>query len=594
MITIKRVALISVLVITGALTAGYILRKESDDFKLIKNLDIFYSLIRELNTFYVDGIDPEELIHTGINEMLETLDPYTVYYAESDMDDFRFMTTGKYGGVGSLIRKDGDYAVLTQVYKGFPADKAGLKAGDILLEIDGTSLKGLPVEQISERLKGEPNTDIVVTIRRGEEEVLKKLTRLRISIPPVPFYGMIDSNTGYIRFTNFTQDCSSNVRKALETLKKNHNATSIILDLRGNPGGLLPEAVKIVNLFVGPGHDVVSTKGKVNQYDGTYKTTSKAVDETIPLVVMINNNSASSSEIVAGAIQDLDRGIIVGQRSYGKGLVQISRPLSYNTSLKVTTAKYYIPSGRCIQALDFAHRNADGSVGHIPDSLTSEFKTRNGRVVKDGGGILPDYTVESVRLSQVATELYMRSYIFDYATLYSRQHDSIALPAEFSLSEKEYSEFTDYIKSREFSYRSATSMALDRLETIARQEKYYEAEKELFSTLHTNLKQNIDKDLDLFREEIKKLLEDEIVGRYYYEEGVILHTLHDDTQVKKAVEILSDPSLYGSTLEGMAGSLTSSVLNQQTAASKSELPAASHREPALRARQNLSPFLRAQ
>ena len=403
MITIKRVALISVLVITGALTAGYILREESNDFKLIKNLDIFYSLIRELNTFYVDGIDPEELIHTGINEMLKTLDPYTVYYAESDMDDFRFMTTGKYGGVGSLIRKDGDYAVLTQVYKGFPADKAGLKAGDILLEIDGSSLKGLPVEKISERLKGEPNTDIVVTIRRGEEEVLKKLTRLRISIPPVPFYGMIDSNTGYIRFTNFTQDCSSDVRKALETLKKKHNATSIILDLRGNPGGLLPEAVKIVNLFVGPGHDVVSTKGKVNQYDGTYKTTSKAVDETIPLVVMINNSSASSSEIVAGAIQDLDRGIVVGQRSYGKGLVQISRPLSYNTSLKVTTAKYYIPSGRCIQALYFTHRNADGSVGHIPDSLTSEFKTRNGRVVKDCGIILPDYTVESLRLSQVAT-----------------------------------------------------------------------------------------------------------------------------------------------------------------------------------------------
>ncbi|MCA1757360.1 MAG: S41 family peptidase [Bacteroidales bacterium] len=559
--TIKRAALISLLVITGVISAGYILRNESDDFRLIKNLDIFYSLIRELNTFYVDGIDPEILIRTGIDEMLETLDPYTVYYAESDMDDLRFMTTGKYGGVGSLIRKEGDYAVLTQIYRDFPADRAGLKAGDLLLEIDGTSLKGLQVEQISDRLKGDPGTDLIIKVRRGNEDISAKLTRKRISIPPVPWFGMVDSEIGYIRFTNFTQDCSNDVRKALETLKEKHGATRVILDLRGNPGGLLPEAVKIVNLFVGPGHEVVSTRGKVNQYDGTYKTTSKAVDETIPLVVMINNNSASASEIVAGAIQDLDRGIIVGQRSYGKGLVQISRPLSYNTSLKVTTAKYYIPSGRCIQTLDFAHRNEDGSVGFIPDSLTSEFKTRNGRIVKDGGGILPDYSVESMRLSQVATELYLRSYIFDYATLFARRHDSVPLPGEFSLGEKEYSEFADYIKSRDFTYRSATSIALERLEGAARHEKYYETEKELFDSLRINLGQNIDKDLDLFREEIQKLLEDEIIGRYYYEEGVIIHTLKDDNQIKRALEILNDRSLYSSTLNGTSGSLTSSAGN---------------------------------
>jgi carboxyl-terminal processing protease len=557
--TIKRAAIVSLLVITGVISAGYILRNERDDFRLIKNLDIFYSLIRELNTFYVDGIDPETLIRTGIDEMLETLDPYTVYYAESDMDDLRFMTTGKYGGVGSLIRKEGEYAMLTQIYRDFPADKAGLKAGDLLLEIDGTSLKGLQVEEISNRLKGDPGTELILKVRRGEEEISAKLTRKRISIPPVPWFGMLDNNTGYIRFTNFTQECSNDVRVALETLKDKHGATSIILDLRGNPGGLLPEAVKIVNLFVGPGHEVVSTKGKVNQYDGTYKTTSKAVDEKIPLVVMINNNSASAAEIVAGAIQDLDRGIIVGQRSYGKGLVQISRPLSYNTSLKVTTAKYYIPSGRCIQALDFTHRNEDGSVGYIPDSLTSEFKTRNGRIVKDGGGILPDYSVESMRLSQVATELYLRSYIFDYATIFSRRHDSVPPPGEFSLSEQEYSQFADYLKSRNFSYRSATSVALERLESAARQEKYYETEKELFDSLSKNLSHNIDKDLDLFREEIKKLLEDEIIGRYYYEEGVIKHTLKDDNQVKRAVEVLNDKSLYSSTLNGAAGSLTSSA-----------------------------------
>jgi len=550
---------IAIVLLIGTISAGYISKNESKDFKLVKNLDIFYSLVRELNTFYVDEINPDQLIKTGIDEMLNTLDPYTTYYSEADVDDFKFMTTGKYGGVGSLIRKDGDYVVLTQIYKGFPADLAGLKAGDILLEIDGSTLKGLPVGQVSDRLKGDPNTDVTIRIGRGDEEIVKTMTRKKIAVPPVPYFGMLDKSTGYIRFTNFTQDCSKDVRNALITLKTNHNATKIILDLRGNPGGLLTEAVEIVNLFVGPGQEVVSTRGKVNQYDSEYKTTKAAVDTVIPLVIMINRNSASASEIVAGAIQDLDRGIVVGQRSYGKGLVQISRPLSYNTSLKVTTAKYYIPSGRCIQALDFAHRNEDGSVGFIPDSLISEFRTTNGRIVKDGGGILPDYEEESLQLNQISAELYLRSYIFDFATLYQRRHEAIAEPGIFSLSDEEYLKFADFLMERKFSYSTATEEALERLEATAKREKYYESNPELFDSLREKLGHNLDSDLDHFRPEIQKLIEDEIIGRYYYEDGVIMHTLNDDAQLRKALEVISDNRIYSSTLKGMAGTLSTDI-----------------------------------
>src|SRR5512133_1630395 len=409
--------LIMMILLTAGISTGFLVSQETRDFRIAKNLDIFLTLFRELNTFYVDEINPDKIVKTGIDDMLKTLDPYTVYFPETEADEFKIATTGKYGGIGSLIRKDSDYTVISQVYKGFPADIAGIKAGDILKKVDGNSLKGLPSDKVSEKLKGNPGTPISLTIERNGKETDYSLKRERIAIPSVPYYGMIDSKTGYIRFESFTQNCTDEVRSALVDLKKN-NPQQIILDLRGNPGGLLTEAVEIVNLFVGPGNEVVSTKGKVKQFDETFKTTKPAVDDKTPLAVLINRGSASASEIVAGAIQDLDRGIIVGQRSYRKGLVQISRPLSYNTQLKVTTAKYYIPSGRCIQARDFSHPNEDGSVGIIPDSLISEFKTKNGRMVKDGGGIAPDVEVQPEQLSQVATELYLRYYIFDYATKY--------------------------------------------------------------------------------------------------------------------------------------------------------------------------------
>ncbi|MCF8223012.1 MAG: S41 family peptidase [Bacteroidales bacterium] len=551
----KRYLTILFALLFASVFTAFVLSNESKDFKLQKNLDIFYSLVRELNAFYVDDLKPDELFKESIDEMLNDLDPYTKYYPESERDDFTFMTTGKYGGIGSLIRQDDDYTVLTRIYKGFPADKAGLKAGDILKEIDGESLKGLDPGKVSDRLKGRSDTEVVLTLERQGKEFRKTLMRKRVAIPPVPYYGMTDNNTGYIRFTNFTQDCSSDVRNALTDLLDS-NAEKIILDLRSNPGGLLNEAVEIVNLFMGPGHEVVSTRGKVEKYDNTYKTTRKAVDEDIPLAVLINSNTASASEIVAGAIQDYDRGVVVGLRSYGKGLVQISRPLSYNGTLKVTTAKYYIPSGRCIQALDFAHRNEDGSVGHIPDSLISEFTTKNGRIVKDGGGISPDYKVETTKLSQLSTQLYIRSVIFDFATEFFWNNPEIAQPGSFEINDKIYKDFIAFVKEQDFTYESATQNELERLKTIAKREKYYEKNSELFNELTLALNNDLENDLELFRDQISRLLEDEIMGRYFYEEGVIKHTLDADKQLQRAIKIINDTNAYASTLKGTAGLLT--------------------------------------
>src|SRR5665811_857222 len=331
--SVRIIIIVSLSLIIG-ISTGFLVNQETRDFRIAKNLDIFFSLFRELNTFYVDEIDPDKVIKAGIDNMLKTLDPYTVYFPESEADEFAIMTTGKYGGIGSMVRSAGDYVVISEVYKGFPADKAGIKPGDVIKQVDGMSLNGLTTDKVSEKLKGNPGTEINVTIERNGNDTEYHLSREKISMPSVPYYGMIDSKTGYIRFVNFTQNCIEDVKKALISLKTN-NPQQIILDLRGNPGGLLTEAVEIVNLFVGPGNEVVSTKGKVKQFDEDFKTTKAATDETIPLAVLVNRSSASASEIVAGAIQDLDRGIIVGQRSYGKGLVQITRSLSYNTELKV-------------------------------------------------------------------------------------------------------------------------------------------------------------------------------------------------------------------------------------------------------------------
>ena len=566
-----KIIIVFTLLIIAGISTGFFINQETRDFRIAKNLDIFFSLFRELNTFYVDEINPDKVIQSGIDNMLKGLDPYTVYYPESEAEDFTFMTTGKYGGIGSLVRKSGDYVVISDVYKGFPADQAGIKAGDLLKKVDGESLKGLSQDKVSEKLKGIPGTEIMVTVERNDKDIDFTLKREKIAIPPVPYYGMIDSKTGYIRFTNFTQNCIEDVKNALISLKKN-NPQQIILDIRGNPGGLLSEAVEIVNLFVGAGSDVVSTKGKVKQFDETFKTTKQAIDEKIDLAVIINRGSASASEIVAGAIQDLDRGIIVGQRSYGKGLVQITRPLSYNTQLKVTTAKYYIPSGRCIQALDFSHPNEDGSVGIIPDSLISEFKTKNGRIVKDGGGITPDIEVIPETLSQVSAELYFRNYIFDYATKYYWDHQNITSPDQLSFTDKDYDDFKSFLKSRNFSYKTSTEESFNQLIDNAKREKYYDTHKDLFLELEKEIAHNLDQDLNMFRKEIVEIIEDEIVSRYFYEGGAIAWTLKNDEQVLKALEVLNNKEEYTSVLEGKAGSILITHKNSESS-DKQENPA---------------------
>jgi len=563
----SKIVLVLTLVLLAGLSTGFLITQETRDFRIAKNLDIFFSMFKELNTFYVDPIDPDKVIKSGIDNMLKGLDPYTVYYPESEVDDFTFMTTGKYGGIGSLVQKSGNYVVITEIYKGFPADLAGIKPGDLLKKVDGLSLKGLSTDKVSDKLKGNPGTGITITVERNGKETDYQLKREKIAIPPVPYFGMIDSKTGYIRFTNFTQDCINDVKDALTSLKSN-NPQQIILDIRGNPGGLLTEAVEIVNLFVGPGKEVVSTKGKVKQFDESFKTTKQAIDEKIPLAVIINRSSASASEIVAGAIQDLDRGIIVGQRSYGKGLVQITRPLSYNTQLKVTTAKYYIPSGRCIQALDFSHPNEDGSVGIIPDSLISDFKTKNGRLVKDGGGITPDIEIIPEPLSQITAELYLRNYIFDFATKYYWDHPEIKSPGQFIFTDKDYSDFQTFLINRNFSYKTDTEESLNELIVNAKKEKYYDLHKDLLSELEKDISHSLEQDLNLFRSEISDLIEDEIVSRYFYEEGAIAWTIKKDEQVLKALDMLNNKEKYASILKGTGGAILVSGKNDQTGAGK--------------------------
>jgi carboxyl-terminal processing protease len=549
----KLIIVLAIVLVSG-ISLAFFGSQETREFRIGKNLDIFFTLFRELNTFYVDEINPDKIIKAGIDDMLKTLDPYTVYYPESDIDEFTFMTTGKYGGIGSLVRNNGDYAIITEVYRGFPADLAGIKPGDIIKKVNGVSLKGLSTDNVSEKLKGDPGTPITLTVERNGKEADYPMKRERIAVPQVPYSGMIDQNTAYIHFKGFTQNSVDEVKSALISLKA-HNPKQIILDLRGNPGGLLTEAVEIVNLFVGPGNEVVSTKGKVKQFDSNYKTTKSAVDDKIALAVIINRGSASASEIVAGAIQDLDRGVIVGQRSYGKGLVQITRPLSYNTQLKVTTAKYYIPSGRCIQALDFSHPNEDGSVGVIPDSLISEFKTKNGRTVKNGGGIMPDIEVLPETLSQLATELYLRNYIFDYATRYYWAHQELKDPDQFKFTDQDYNDFKKYLTDKNFNYKTVTEESFNELVTNAKKEKYYDMHKDLFTTLEKDISHDLDQDMVAFKQEITELLSDEIIGRYFYEEGSIKWTLKTDAQILKAVDVLNNRQQYSSILNGMAGAI---------------------------------------
>ena len=522
-------------------------------FEISKNMEIFTSLFKELNTYYVDPVQPGKMMKKGIDEMLNELDPYTNYITEEDIEDYRFQTTGKYGGIGSSLRKKDDLLIINEPFENSPTIKAGIKAGDILLEIDGKSTKGKEIDDVSKFLKGSPNTSLKVKIKDPITglESSKVITREEINISSVPYAGMIGKNNefGYVRLTQFTERCSGLMKNALDSLKKTNPAMKgVVIDLRFNPGGLLDEAINICNLFINSNQLVVSTKGKNEEWDKTYKTAGTPWNEKMPLAVLINRNSASASEIVSGTMQDLDRGVVIGQRSYGKGLVQTTRNLPFNSKLKVTTAKYYTPSGRCIQALDYTHRNEDGSVGKIADSLQTKFKTKNGRDVFDGGGVDPDIKLEAKESLKIIETMIMKSYTFDYATLYVSKHPSIANANDFKLSDDDYNDFLKWLDGKDISYKTKTEETLLQLKEMAQKENYYEGVKQDFDVLQKAIMSDKKADLMKNKNAIKRHLQDEIITRYYFSKGRLQNQLKEDEEVVEAIRVLSDNEKYNKIL----------------------------------------------
>jgi carboxyl-terminal processing protease len=539
------------IVVLGFLTIN-LPAQNSQNFEISKNLDIFATLYKELNSNYVDDINSAELIRTGIDAMLESLDPYTNYIPEAEIEDYRFMTTGEYGGIGSLIHKQGDYIIISEPYENSPARKAGLKAGDRILKVNDKSTGSKSVDDISTILKGQPGTSVKLQVEReGESKPLNfEITREKIVIESVPYYGMLDEKTGYIKLTSFTQNCASDVKKALLEMKEKHQMERLILDLRDNGGGLLNEAVNLVNLFVKKGETVVSTKGKQADKNKTYKTTVDPIEEKLPLIVLVNGSSASASEIVAGALQDLDRAVIVGRRTFGKGLVQNVYPLTYNTQVKVTVAKYYIPSGRCIQAIDYSHHDQNGKGEHIPDSLISAFKTQGGRVVFDGKGISPDVDIDSLRFSTLAYNLVSKYFIFDYATRFEKEHKEIAPVTQFKISDQMYDDFLAFLKLKGFEFTSPVESELKKLRKVAESEGCWDEIKGVYENMLATLIAHKEKDLAENKEEIKELLQLEIVSRYYYQKGRIEASLTFDPDLDRALKVLNDSQTYTGILDG--------------------------------------------
>lgn len=522
-----------------------------NDFEIAKNLDIFATLYRELNYNYVDEVKPGELMTTAIDAMLESLDPYTTFIPESDMEDYKLMTTGQYGGIGSLIHKDGDYVVISDPYEGFPAQKNDLRAGDIILEVNGISAKGKATSDVTDILRGQPGTTVKILIKReGETKNIEKtIEREEIKLDNVSYYGMIDDNVGYIKLTNFFQNAGKEVKEDFLKLKE-QGMKSLIFDLRGNGGGLLNEAVNIVNIFVDKGVVVVNTKGRLKDRNNSHKTLNSVIDESIPLVVLVDRSSASASEIVAGAIQDLDRGVILGERTYGKGLVQNVVPLSYNTKMKVTVAKYYIPSGRCIQAIDYSVKNEDGSVAKIPDSLKKAFKTGKGRLVYDGGGVEPDVFLEPYQYSKILASLVAKNMIFNFATKFKVNNTTIAAVKNFVISDAIFNEFITYLSNKEYDYTTSSEKSLKELKENADKEKYYDDIKTEYEALKLKMQHNKKDDLIKFKDEIIEFLKEEIASRYYYQKGRTQASLEYDRELKKAVDVLSNQVAYNAILDG--------------------------------------------
>lgn len=537
--------------------AGFAARNPEDNyFEISKNMDIFGKVFREINAYYVDEVDPGKFMKTGIDAMLATLDPFTNYITASEIEDFRFQTSGHYSGIGASIsrKNEGKTVIITEVYEGFPAQTAGILPGDEIIKIDNTTIAGsnLDIQEVRNLLRGQPKTGLTLTIRRpGESEERKvPVTRDDIQVKSVPWFGTVADNIGYIQLTSFSMEATTDIKAAFDKIRKdNPGLKGLVLDLRDNPGGLLMEAVNISNIFVNRGEKIVETRGRAEGSLKIYQAQETAIDTVIPVVVLINGSSASASEIVSGVMQDLDRGVVIGQRSYGKGLVQNSRPLSYNTQLKLTTAKYYTPSGRCIQAIDYSHRREDGTWNKIPDSLMTEFKTRRGRKVYDGGGIAPDIEVSPPEYHRVTQDLVSQFIVFDFATEFHKKNASISPAREFKITDDIYNSFVQYVSGRNFTYTTKAEKELKELQGVLEKEGYWDKNRNQVSALEENLKESKKNDIFTYRKEIERLLKAEIVSRYYFKTGRLESSFDSDPEVTAAIALLNDPARYRSILK---------------------------------------------
>ena len=537
---IKYTLLSALVALVGTVTIA----TSNPDFALGRNIQILFNMFRELNLLYVDQIDPDEMLLDAADGMTSKLDPYTELIPEKEMADFEIMTTGKYGGMGAMIRQKDDYVMIAQPYKNSPADKAGLVVGDLLLEVNGESIKGYEVSKVSSMLKGTPGTTLHLKVRKlltGQEEELT-FKRERIVVSGIPYWSVIDDSIGYIVHKDFSEDCSNDIRNAVMSMKK-AGIKGLIIDLRGNGGGILQEAVKILGMFVPKGTEVVSTKGRSEDSKQVFRTDTEPILADLPLTVLINGNSASAAEIVAGALQDLDRAVLIGQRSFGKGLVQSPRPLGYNAMLKLTTAKYYIPSGRCIQAIDYSH-SQEGSVRAVPDSLISEFTTRAGRKVYDGGGVMPDIATDPEYISRFALTLYALGFIEDFGDEYTRRNPGRQIDIRtFSITDKDYADFAEFMQDKKVPYESDTRRALKALKKAAEDDRFADL-KNKFEQVEAELKDDTQTNLETYRTQVVETINNDIVMRHGYQAGVIEHSLSGDKEVKKAVEVLGDPAEY--------------------------------------------------
>lgn len=524
--------------------------EERDDFKFGQSYEKLLNMFRDINILFVDPVDPDEILENAAEGMVKNLDPYTEYISEEDMAEFEIATTGKYGGIGSMIRKKGEWVLFAQPYKGYPADKAGLQIGDKILEINGKSAKGYDLSTVSSLLKGDPGTKIKIKVEKFHSGEIVNITlkRERIAISGIQYYGFVADSVGYIQHSDFTENCADDMRKAIMEMKNSGKLGYLILDLRSNGGGILQEAVKILSMFLPQGTEVVSMRGRRSQLDATFKTEQDPIIPNIPMVVLVNGNSASAAEIVSGAIQDLDRGVLMGQRTFGKGLVQSTRPLGYNAFLKITTAKYYIPSGRCIQAIDYSHHKADGSVGAVPDSLIKEFKTAAGRKVFDGGGVVPEITTKPEYSSRFAMILYAKNYIDDFVDIFCKAHPEKVSPTEFMLSEKDYDDFVAFMQGKDVGFESETKKALEKLRKKAERELYLDQINDQLTLISKNLTDDLNSNLQLHKEEIKGLLEDAVVLRSNYKQGVIERHINKNKDIKQAIELLKNHSEYNAKL----------------------------------------------